>query len=115
MSDVSLNRKQKLAAEIMAAEPLTSGAEIARRVEVDVNTFYRWKKNPEWVEYVHTCCVEEFKEIEKIAVQKLKENTMKGNQKAIEYVLNYMGYKPEETIDIKNGEINITVTGEDDD
>ena len=112
---MSLNRKQKLAAEIMAAEPLTSGAEIARRVEVDVNTFYRWKKNPEWVEYVHTCCVEEFKSIEKVAIKKLGENVNKGNQKAIEYVLNYMGYKPEETLDIRNGDINITVTGEDND
>ena len=99
----------------MAAEPLTSGAEIARRVEVDVNTFYRWKKNPEWVEYVHTCCVEEFKSIEKVAIKKLGENVNKGNQKAIEYVLNYMGYKPEETLDIRNGDINITVTGEDND
>ena len=109
MSDVSLNRKQKLAAEIMAAEPLTSGAEIARRVEVDVNTFYRWKKNPEWVEYVHTCCVEEFKEIEKIAVQKLKENTMKGNQKAIEYLLDYLEYKSPDTVEIKDKVIKIEI------
>lgn len=99
----------------MAAEPLTSGAEIAKRVEVDVNTFYRWKKNPEWVEYVHTCCVEEFKSIEKVAIKKLGENVAKGQQKAIEYVLNYMGYKPEETLDIRNGDINITVTGDDND
>lgn len=115
MSGVSLNRKQKLAAEIMAAEPLTSGAEIARRVEVDVNTFYRWKKNQEWCDYVHTCCVEEFKSIEKMAVQKLRENVGKGNQKSIEYVLNYMGYKPEEKIDINSGDICINITGEDND
>lgn len=112
---MSLNRKQKLAAEIMAAEPSLSGAKIAERVGCDVTTFYRWKKNQEWCDYVHTCCVEEFKEIEKIAVQKLKENAAKGNQKAIEYVLNYMGYQPEQKIDIKNSDINISITGEESD
>ena len=71
---MSLNRKQKLAAEIAAAEPLVSGAEIAKRVDVDPNTYYRWKKNAEWTEYLHTCCQERFKDIEKIAVHKLKEN-----------------------------------------
>ena len=109
---MSLNRKQKLAAEIMAAEPNLSGQKIADRVGVDVTTFYRWKKNEEWCEYVHACCVEEFKSIEKVAIQKLSENVGKGNQKAIEYVLNYMGYKPDETIDIKNSDIKINITGE---
>lgn len=111
---MSLNRKQKLAAEIAASEPLTSGAEIARRVEVDVNTFYRWKKNPEWNDYLHELCQERFKDIEKIAVEKLKENVAKGNQKSIEYVLNYMGYQPEQKIDIRSGDISINITGDDD-
>lgn len=112
MSGVALNRKQKLAAEIMAAEPNLSGAKIAERVQVDVTTFYRWKKNQEFNDYVHTCCIEEFKDIEKIAIQKLRENAAKGNQKAIEYVLNYMGYKPEEKIDLHSSDICINITGE---
>lgn len=110
---MSLNRKQKLAAEIAAAEPTTSGAEIARRVEVDVNTFYRWKKNQEWCDYLHNCCQDQFKDIEKLAVQKLKENVSKGNQKAIEYVLNYLDYQPDQKIDIRSGDININITGDD--
>ena len=111
---MALNRKQKLAAEIAAAEPELSGAKIAERVSVDVNTFYRWKKNPEWVEYLHTCCQERFRDIEKIAVNKLKENAAKGSQKAIEYVLNYLGYQPEQRIDVRNSDININITGDDD-
>ena len=71
---MALNRKQKLGAEIAAAEPELSGMKIAERIGVDINTFYRWKKNPEWVEYLHTCCQERFKDIEKIAIHKLKEN-----------------------------------------
>ena len=34
-----------------------------------------------------------FKEIERIAIQKLYENASNGNQKAIEYALDYVGYK----------------------
>lgn len=115
MSDVALNRKQRLAAEIAAAEPELSGMKVAERVGVDVNTFYRWKKNPEWVEYLHTCCQEHFRDIEKIAIHKLKENAAKGNQKAIEYVLNYLGYQPEQRIDVRNSDININITGDEND
>lgn len=110
-----LNRKQKLGAEIASAEPELSGRKVAERIGVDVNTFYRWKKNPEWVEYLHTCCQERFRDMEKLAVLKLQENVAKGNQKSIEYVLNYLGYQPEQRIDIKGSDININITGEDND
>ena len=112
---MSLSRKQKLAAEIAAAEPNLSGMKVAERVGVDVNTFYRWKKNSEWVDYLHNCCQERFKDIEKIAIHKLKENATKGNQRAIEYVLNYLGYQPEQSINVKNGDININITGDEND
>lgn len=113
MSDVSLNRKQKLGAEVAASEPHLSGAEVAEKIGVDKNTFYRWKKNPEWTEYLHECCQDHFKDIERLAVSKLRENVIKGNQKAIEYVLNYLEYQPDQTIDIRSGDINISITGDD--
>ena len=50
--------------------------------------------------------------MEKLAMQKLKEHVEKGNWKATQYVLDGLGYKPEEKIDINNGEININVTGD---
>ena len=46
---------------------------------------------------------------------KLKENATKGNQRAIEYVLNYLGYQPEQSINVKNGDININITGDEND
>ena len=42
------------------------------------------------------------------------ENANKGNQKAIEYLLNYIGYKPKDEIDISSGDINITIGDADD-
>ncbi len=112
---MKLNRKQRLAAELAAAEPTLSGAKIAERVQVDVNTFYRWKKIPDWQEYMHMCCQERFRDLEKLAVAKLAANVKKGNQKAIEYVLDYLGYQPEQKININDGDININITGDADD
>lgn len=107
-----LKPKQKKAAEISVSEPGLSGAKIAERVGVNINTYYVWKKNPEYQEYVHALCEDRFKDMEKLAMQKLKEHVEKGNWKATQYVLDGLGYKPEEKIDINNGEININVTGD---
>lgn len=112
---MALKPKQRLAAEISVSEPDLSGMKIAERVGVDVNTYYKWKKNPEFQDYVHELCQIRFKNIEAIAIKKLKENVNKGNQKSIEYVLNYMGFKPEEKIDITSGDICINITGEEND
>ena len=69
-----LKPKQKQAAEIAVSEPDLSGFKIAERVGVDVNTYYRWKKNPEFTEYIHSLCEDRFKDMEKLAMQKLKEH-----------------------------------------
>ncbi len=108
-----LKTKQKQLAEIMVAEPQLSNEKYAERIGVDPSTIYRWKKNDEFNDYVHTLCQERFKDMEKLAMTKLREHIEKGNWKATQYVLDYMGYKPEETIDIKNGDINISIVGDD--
>lgn len=110
-----LKPKQKKAAEIAVSEPNLSGAKIAESVGVDVNTYYRWKKNPEFTEYIHTLCEERFKDMEKLAMQKLREHIEKGNWKATQYVLDGLGYKPEEQLNITNGDISISITGDEDD
>lgn len=109
---MALNRRQRAAAEMAAAQPTLSGIKIAALLEIDVNTFYRWKKNPEWQEYMHKCCQERFRDLEKLAVEKLADNVKQGNQKAIEYVLDYVGYLPEQKLDISGKEINIKISGD---
>ena len=110
-----LKPKQRQAAEIAVSEPNLSGAKIAERVGVDINTCYRRKENPEFAEYMHQLCEERFKDMEKLAMQKLREHIEKGNWKATQYVLDGLGYKPEEKIDINSGEINISITGDEND
>lgn len=108
-----LKTKQKQLAEIMVAEPNLSNEKYSERVGIDPTTLYRWKKNDEFNEYVHELCQSRFKDMEKMAMQKLREHIEKGNWKATQYVLDGLGYKPEDKIDIRNGEININVVGDD--
>lgn len=107
-----LSNKQKAAAELMVAEPELHYTEVAEQLEINPLTLYRWRQREDFKEYMHNLCMERFKELEKIAVQKLYENVMNNNQKAIEYTLDYIGYKATNKIEADvtgNTSINITI------
>lgn len=89
----ALTTKMKKCAEILVAEPEKPIGEIAQELEVDPSTIWRWRKREDYKDYEHELCHERFMDLEKLAIKKLKENTRKGNQKAIEYLLDYIGYK----------------------
>lgn len=110
-----LKPKQKKLAEIMVAEPELNNEQYAEKIGIDPSTLYAWKKKDEFNEYVHNLCKERFKDMEKLAMNRLKQHVENGNWKATQYVLDGLGYKPEEKIDITSGDININVTGEDND
>ena len=107
-----LKPRQIRLAELMVAEPQLTNEEYARRVGCNAASVYAWKKLKEFQEYYHELCEKTFRSYEGLAVKKLMENANKGNQKAIEYLLNYVGYKPKDEIDISSGDINITIGGD---
>lgn len=109
-----LKPRQIRLAELMVAEPQLTNEELADKVGCNVSTVYTWKKNKEFIGYYHTLCEKRFRSYEALAIRKLMENANKGNQKAIEYLLNYIGYKPKDEIDISSGDINITIGDADD-
>lgn len=90
---MALTAKQKLAVEIMVSQPEKTYAEVASEVGVDDATLWRWRQKEEFQEYSHALCMQRFKDMEKMAIKKLQENAVNGNQKAIEYILDYIGYK----------------------
>lgn len=96
---MALKPKQIRLAELMVLEPELTNEQYAEKVNINPSTIYAWKKNKEFQDYLHQCCQEEFKSMEKLAIRKLKENCEKGNQKAIEYLLDYIGYKPTEKVE----------------
>lgn len=97
---MALKPKQIKLAELMASEPELTHEECAARIGVNPSTIYAWKKIKEFQDYLHECCVQEFKSAEKLAIRRLIQNAEKGNQKAIEYLLNYVGYQATQKVDM---------------
>ena len=107
-----LTNKMKLCAEILVNDPEKNIQDVAKELGVDRKTIWKWRQREDYKEYEHQLCHERFLGLEKLAIQKLKENASKGNMRAIEYLLNYIGYKPKDEIDISSGDINITIGGD---
>lgn len=105
-----LKPKQRMLAELMVLKPELTNLQYAEEAGIDPKTVYKWKKLPEFQEYVHELCLEKFRNLEQLATEKLRENIIKGNQKAIEYSLDYLGYKADTKIkaEIEN-DITITI------
>ena len=97
---MALTAKQRLLAELMATEPTLTNEEYARRIPIDPKTLYKWKKTDEFQDYLHECCKQEFKAAEKLAIRSLIKNAEKGNQRAVEYLLNYVGYQATQKVDM---------------
>lgn len=102
---MALTAKQKALAELLVLQPKTSNEEIAKQIKIDIKTLYKWKKTDEFQEYMSECYKKKFRDLEGLAIEKLTENINSNCQKAIEYTLNYLGYKP---VDKQEVEINST-------
>ena len=60
------------------------------------------------------CCIlgfvkEKDVKLEKEAVECLRVGMKRGNVKCATYILDYLGYKPTDNINITSGDINITI------
>ena len=107
---MALKAKQKILAELMVMKPELTNVQYAEEVGIDPKTLYKWKKTDEFQDYLHECCQDKFKDLEKLALDKLRDNIGKGNQKAIEYALDYLGYKADTKISAElTNDITITI------
>ena len=107
---MALKPKQRELAELMVLKPEMNNVDYAKEVGIDIKTLYKWKKTDEFQAYMHELCQIKFKSLEELAIQKLQENIEKRNQKAIEYALDYLGYKATQKVEADvNTDINITI------
>ena len=96
---MKINPKHRKAAEILVANPDIKIEDLAKEMGVDPSTIWRWRQDKDFKELEHELCKERFGDLEKLAIFKLKENARNGNEKAIEYILDYLGYKPTQKIE----------------
>lgn len=107
---MALKAKQKALAELMILKPELTNVEYAKEINIDPKTLYKWKKTDEFQAYIAELCKDKFKELEKLAIEKLRDNISKGNQKAIEYTLDYLGYKATQKVEAElSNDISITI------
>lgn len=106
---MGLSTKMKLCAEILVNDPEKSIGDLAKELGVDPSTLWRWRKRDDYKAYEHELCHERFMDLEKLAIQKLKENAMKNNQRAVEYLLDYIGYKAAEEVKVTDTNIKISI------
>ena len=108
---MALKPKQMKAAELLALFPEMKEKDIAAEVNIAPKTLWMWKtKFPEFQEYYHSICQNRFRELESLAISKLEENVVKGNQKAIEYALDYLGYHATQKVEADlHTDISITI------
>ena len=107
---MALKIKQKALAELMILKPELTNVEYAKEVVIDPKTLYKWKKMDEFQAYIEELCKDKFKDLEKLAIEKLRDNINKGNQKAIEYTLDYLGYKATQKVEAElTNDININI------
>ena len=109
---MALKPKQKLLAELMVAKPELTNEEYAKEIGIDPKTLYVWKKKSEFQDYINELCKNKFSDLQTLAIEKLKENVAAKNQKAIEYALDYLGYKATTKVEADvsgNMDININI------
>ena len=103
-----LTSKQMAFAEYLCANPHIGVEQAAADCGIGTKTGYVYRHNPEFQAFLEKLCREKFKALEALAIEKLKENVEDNQEKAIEYVLNGLGYKPEEKQEVSL-DANITI------
>ena len=72
---MALKPKQQKAAELLALFPEKKEKEIAAEVNISPKQLWVWKtKVPEFMEYYHSLCQSRYRELEALAIDKLKAN-----------------------------------------
>ena len=100
----SLNKKQKMALELLTSGRGMSFKEIAEEVGVNVKTLYDWRNAPEY-----TLFQDELNRLNNARWQAAEDAARAGairlckdgNQKMIQFVLQNCGYNPTQKVDVE--------------
>lgn len=113
----TLNKKQKLALELLTSGEGLTYKEIAETVGVNPKTLWAWRNEPEYVMFQ-----DELKRLNDIRWQAAEDAARQAaielckekNQKMVEFVLKNAGYNPTSKVEADlTTDIIINITGED--
>lgn len=90
-----LERYRKVAT-IWVENPYLKYGEIARLARIGDSTFYDYRHDERFMAIYKELCQEKYKELESVAMNKLGEMAAAGNWNAVKYILDGVGYKPED-------------------
>lgn len=107
---MALTKRQKNLIEFMLAHPEMPETVCARECEVPNSTYFDWKKKGEFTEELDRRLKEQWKDAERLAVDKMIAMSKEGCFQATKYILDNLGYKPTERIEASvSTDINITI------
>ncbi len=110
---MALNKKQRIALELLTSGEGLSYKEIAERADVSPKTLWNWRNGNDFTEFQEELAklnAERWQAAEDAARAGAIKLCKEGNQKMIEFVLKNAGYNPTQHIeaDIQT-DINITI------
>ena len=107
---MALTKRQKNLIEFMLAHPEMPETVCARECEVPNSTYFDWKKKGEFTEELDRRLKEQWKDAERLAVDKMIGMANEGCFQATKYILDNLGYAPTQKVqaDIST-DINITI------
>lgn len=90
-----LDRYRKVAT-IWVENPYLKYGEIAKLARIGDSTFYDYRHDDRFMAIYKELCQQKYKELESVAMKKLGEMAKEGNWNAVKYILDGVGYKPED-------------------
>ena len=96
---MALSKRQKNLLEYMLAHPEKPETVCARECDVPNSTYFDWKKKGEFTAELDKRLKEQWKDAERLAVDKMIAMASDGCFQANKYILDNLGYKPVEKIE----------------
>lgn len=99
---MALNKKQRIAIELLTSGEGYSYKEIAEAANVNVKTIYNWRNLPEYAEFqeeLQRINNERWQAAEDAARAAAIRLCKEGNQKMVQFVLQNVGYNPTQKVE----------------
>lgn len=94
--DEYLLERYRKVATVWVENPYLTFGEISKLCKISENTFYNYRQDDTFMAIYKELCQQKYKELESVAMNKLSELVDSGNWNAVRYVLDGVGYKPED-------------------